>query len=62
MEKVKEKVLEKIRKDLEDSGSGKFLWDDMTKWFAYIRALFDFELLTKEEAKELGDFIDKNSF
>ncbi len=62
MEKVKEQVLEKIKRDLDKQVQKEFYWDGLTEWLTYIRALFDFDLLTKEEAKELSDFVDKNSF
>ena len=62
MEKVKEQVLEKIKRDLSRQTQKEFYWDGLTEWLTYIRALFDFNLLTKEEAEELGSFVDENSF
>ena len=61
MEKVKEQVLEKIKKDLDTRPQKEFYWDSLGNWLNYINALLDFGLLTKEEAQELADFVDENS-
>ncbi|MCW1294931.1 MAG: hypothetical protein QXD02_04520 [Candidatus Parvarchaeum sp.] len=61
MEKVKEQVLEKIKKALDKTYRKEFSWDGLIEWMAYISALSDFGLLTKEEAQELADFVDENS-
>ena len=61
MKSVKKKVLEKIKTSLNKRENKLFYWDSLIEWFAYVRALSDFKLLTKEEAKEIIDFIDKNS-
>ena len=61
MEKVKEQVLKKIKKDLDTKPHREFYWDSLGNWLNYINALLDFGLLTKEEAQELADFVDENS-
>ena len=61
MKNIKEQVLEKIRKDLDGHPQKVLYWDNLIEWFAYIRALSDFRLLTDEEVEELSDFIDEHS-
>lgn len=61
MENTKEQVLKKIKKDLDRYPQEVLYWDNLIGWFAYIRALSDFKLLTDEEVEELSDFIDENS-
>jgi len=61
MENVKQKVLEKIKEDLDKQSQNEFSWDSLIEWFAYVCALSDFKLLNDEELKEITDFIDNNS-
>ena len=61
MENVKQKVLEKIKEDLDKQSQNEFSWDSLIEWFAYVRALSDFKLLNDEELKEISDFIHNNS-
>ena len=61
MENVKQKVLEKIKENLDKQSKNEFSWDSLIEWFAYVRAISDFKLLTDRELKEISDFIDNIS-
>ena len=37
MENVKQKVLEKIKENLDKQSKNEFSWDSLIEWFAYVR-------------------------